>query len=896
MSDHPPLDSLTLKDLRKLAGEHQVPNRSSLNKQELLGALSSTLRLRLDQSADSPTPVKPAAAAPKAPEPEVLDPAAVAGLTNSPSKPRPPRHSQPAVPEAEAEAKAETEESGSDEPRKRKRRRRRRRGKGGNREGEDASSPQDSHASGDSETTEADNEADEDGEALAASQIESPRPTPPVPSEEPGSKAPAPIPSEPPRSAPPSNEDGVPRRGRDEARSERNHEAQRPARPARPRLESGAPHLPPVLDRLRGFSQGILELCDPDTPSWAQARLGELLAEIGVVPTPARGLPHPDFHDVIGEEAVQGVEAGHISVVAAPGFSLRGDRGDLFALRKAQVRIAPGGSVSPESSSDDQPRGQHTDTSEPAPPRQGLSENVPAPEATAPRSEEAPQDPKAATAPAQPEAERRGPTGRRGRDRPARDRDDEDAINPAAATIAEADAEAAEELAAEPPPAPVAAPGRRHRPADTAPSLPLEPVEAEELAARAKAEGFRPLGLNEQILADLAVMGYVEPSPIQAAAIPVVTTGKDLIGQALTGTGKTAAFMLPVLDRLYTLQGEGPVALVLCPTRELARQVHHETVRMAGTSGARAALIYGGVGMDDQIEALSRKPHIVIGTPGRIIDHLRRRNLDTSRINMVVLDEADQMLDIGFLPDITYILKHTPATRQTMLFSATMPGEIKKLANDYMREPEHVHVMPESVTVDKVDQKYIAVDQNKKTAVLAHFIETQKPEQMVVFCKTKHQTDRVAKVLKGKSLSAGAIHGDLTQAKREQALRQFREGKLTCLIATNVAARGLDIPSVSHVVNYDVPETPEEYVHRIGRTGRMGKEGIARTFITPEDGQFLLEIEKHIGLLLEEEFIEGITTSTAIAIKRSIADGNGANTPRLLKPIAGGIRLGRRRR
>jgi ATP-dependent RNA helicase DeaD len=436
---------------------------------------------------------------------------------------------------------------------------------------------------------------------------------------------------------------------------------------------------------------------------------------------------------------------------------------------------------------------------------------------------------------------------------------------------------------------------RRGRKASKAPTLPLQPQEAEELAARPKAEGFRALGLNEQILADLVDVGYENPSPIQAAAIPVVLEGKDVIGQALTGTGKTAAFSLPALDKLYRLEGEGPVALVLCPTRELARQVHAEVTRMAGKSGARACLVYGGVSLEDQVDALNLNPHIVIGTPGRIIDHMRRRNLDTSRMGLVVLDEADQMLDIGFLPDITYILKHTPPSRQTMLFSATMPDEIKKLASDYMSNPEHLHTMPEAATVAKVDQKYIAVDQNKKTTLLAHFIEVREPKQMVVFCKTKHQTDRVAKVLKQKDLSAGAIHGDLPQSKRERTLRDFRDGSLQCLIATNVAARGLDIPSVSHVVNYDVPETPEEYVHRIGRTGRMGKDGIARTFVTPEDGQFLLEIEKHIGLLLEEEIVEGITASTATEVKRTIAAPT-KGAPRLLKPIAGGIRLGRRRR
>jgi ATP-dependent RNA helicase DeaD len=445
-------------------------------------------------------------------------------------------------------------------------------------------------------------------------------------------------------------------------------------------------------------------------------------------------------------------------------------------------------------------------------------------------------------------------------------------------------------------PTPKAAPrATRVVPAEEAPTLPLEMQEAEELAARPKAEGFRHLGLCEQILADLVDVGYSDPTRIQEDAISIATASKDMIGQSQTGSGKTAAFVLPVLHRLYEIEGQGPAALILCPTRELARQVHAEFTRMSGKSGARAALIYGGVGMDDQFRALARHPHVVIGTPGRIIDHVRRRTLDLSRLSICVLDEADQMLDIGFLPDIEWVLKHTPPKRQMLLFSATMPDAIRKLASKHMHDPETVHVAPENVTVESVDQKYIAVDPDKKTALLAHFIETFKPEQMVVFCNTKHQTDRVAAVLKRKNITAHAIHSDLPQSKREKTLQDFRDGSLMCLIATNVAARGLDIPAVSHVVNYDIPINPEEYVHRVGRTGRMGREGIARTFVTPEDGQFVVEIEKHIGLMLDEEIVEGMLATTAKKAHRPIGDST-VKGPRLLKPISGGIRLGRRRR
>jgi ATP-dependent RNA helicase DeaD len=433
------------------------------------------------------------------------------------------------------------------------------------------------------------------------------------------------------------------------------------------------------------------------------------------------------------------------------------------------------------------------------------------------------------------------------------------------------------------------------RSADVAPTLPLIPIDAEELAAKPKAEGFRALGLNEQILADLAAMGWQDPTPVQAGVISLLMSGKDVIGQAQTGSGKTGAFVLPILNKLYSLEGQGPIALILCPTRELARQVHSECIRMSGTSGARSTVIYGGVSLDDQVESLARQPHIVVGTPGRIIDHIRRRTLDLSRLKIAVMDEADQMLDIGFLPDIEFILKHTPPTKQVMLFSATMPPEILALVNKFMKDQQHINLLPIIPTVEQVDQKYIAVDHDKKTMLLAHFIEQHNPERLIVFCRTKHQVDRVTEVLKRKKMKAAAIHGDLPQSKREKTLEAFRSGDLPSLVATNVAARGLDIPTVSHVVNYDIPETPEEYVHRIGRTARNGAPGIARTFVTPEDGQFIVGIEKHIGLLLEEEIVEGITVSTATAVVRTIAQMP-IGTPKLLKPIIGGIKLGRRRR
>jgi ATP-dependent RNA helicase DeaD len=715
-------------------------------------------------------------------------------------------------------------------------------------------------------------------------------------------------------------------------------------RSPRPRLDGIQRPVPSVLDRLSVFTRGILELCDPSTPSWAQPRLAELLAEAGVVPMPATGAPHSEYHRIVGTIATTALPAGQICEIIAQGFALRGDRGDLFCLRKADVRIA---GVRNE---DGAPRAP----SAPAPVRVAqfapearaevvVQQDAPAapvfPEATVPEATvpgatvseatvseatvtaavvEAPVVVEAVIAEVAVEASADGlPPSvyqeRPRRERGRRDRGDRREASPEAAALAGepevlgAPAAEAEPVIAEvaveaaplrvPVPSPGRSPERTHprESALTAQPLPLTHLATDELAAKPKAEGFRALGLNDQILADLAAMGWNEPSPIQASAIPVALSGKDLIGQAQTGTGKTAGFVLPTLQKLYALEGEGPVALMMCPTRELAKQVYNEFIKMAGSSAARAALIYGGVDMNEQYRALERKPHVVIGTPGRVIDHMKRKTLDLSNLATIVLDEADQMLDIGFWPDVTYIMSHTPPQRQVLLFSATFPEQVKELAEKHMKDPERIQIAPEQVTVSNIDQKYIAVPRERKNELLARFIETFNPPQLVVFCKTKHQTDRVAEVLKRKNMSAGAIHGDLPQSKREKTLQAFRSGELQSLVATNVAARGLDIPSVSHVVNYDVPETPEEYVHRIGRTARNGASGVARTFITSEDGQFLLEIEKHIGLLLEEEQVEGFTVAIpAPASTRTIADAP-VGTPRLLKPLIGGIRLGRRR-
>jgi ATP-dependent RNA helicase DeaD len=917
MSDNQDLDQLSAKELRQLAGEHNIANRSRLAKDELIQAIQSAIGTRSDGSApllapetlveaavESPAPVSaeavaattpaPVMAEPAGQEPEVLDAAAVADLTSPTPNPTPAPTSAPEAVEAVGDpATAPTGEESGDaglpggegERRRRRRRRRRGRGRRGDEQGSQDGTGADQGEAGDNgDEDDGDGEDGDDGAPEAAANPESPSPAIPVDATA--------TPPQPQQQSRPDQRDGRPRDQRQ--RDERQPQDPRTQIP-RPRLNGPQRPVSSVLDRLRTFSAGVLELCDPSTPSWAQARLGELLADCGVAAIPCSGLPHPDFHRVVGTVVAASVTAGEIAEVTAPGFALRGDRGDLFPLRKAAVRVAGERDERTEQVSAPSPGGRAWSTVLPAAQPAAVAPVEAREERREPR-EDRPRDDRRERREDRPRDERRERREDRQREERREDRRDDGQVDPVAAEAAPA-GESAPAAAIHPPvPSPGRPPERTHRREEPgeAPRLPLAPRVADELAQLPKAEGFRALGLNEQILADLAAVGWQKPTPIQEIAIPVALSGKDVVGQAQTGTGKTGAYVLPILQRLYSLEGEGPVALVLCPTRELARQVHQEYMRMSGASGARAALIYGGVSMDEQFRALDRKPHVVIGTPGRIIDHMKRRTLDLSRLAVAVLDEADQMLDIGFWPDVNYIIGHTPPSRQMMLFSATFPDPIREMAEKHMRSPERVHIEPERVTVDQVDQKFIAVPRERKNELLAHFIETFNPPQLVVFCKTKHQTDRVAEVLKRKHMSAGAIHGDLPQSRRERTLQDFRGGQLQCLVATNVAARGLDIPSVSHVVNYDVPEMPEEYVHRIGRTARNGAKGVARTFITPEDGQFLLEIEKHIGLLLEEEKVDGFELPPPPKPAPAAAAGDPA-TPRLLKPLVGGIRLGRRR-
>ena len=335
--------------------------------------------------------------------------------------------------------------------------------------------------------------------------------------------------------------------------------------------------------------------------------------------------------------------------------------------------------------------------------------------------------------------------------------------------------------------------------------------------------------------------------------IPPVRAGQDVVGQAQTGTGKTAAFGIPLVEALNSDVREVQ-ALVLVPTRELAVQVRGELVRMGRFSGLRSVALYGGRALSRQLEALQQGVHIIVATPGRLMDHLERGTVQLGRLRFVVLDEADQLLDIGFADDIRHILRHTPSSRQTLLFSATMPSPIRRLANSYMKEPVWILVGGDTEPVEEVEQLYFEVAERDRPAALEELLrEPSRITQALVFRRTKIGVDRLVANLQRRGHDIQAIHGDMTQFQRDEVMARFRSKHLRVLVATNVAARGLDIPAVSHVINYDVPDNVEEYVHRIGRTARMGRPGIAITFVSEWDFQMLDTIQAHVGDELRQE-------------------------------------------
>ena len=356
---------------------------------------------------------------------------------------------------------------------------------------------------------------------------------------------------------------------------------------------------------------------------------------------------------------------------------------------------------------------------------------------------------------------------------------------------------------------------------------------------------FKALGLGDQSLATVAILGFDDPTPIQAETLPPLLAGRDVVGQAQTGTGKTLAFGLAIVEQvdpsLDTVQ-----AIVLVPTRELAQQVYGVMAFLANARGLGTTALMGGRRLQQDFDNLQARPQIIVGTPGRIIDHLTRRTLSLDDVRVAILDEADRMLDIGFEPDIRRILARSPSERQTALYSATIPTPIKTLIWRYMRDPLHVDIEPEQAFAPQINQIYYEVAARDKLAALIELL----PEirgQTLVFCNMKVTVDRLVRRLRDRGIPVEAIHGDLPQGKRDRVMNDFRRGDVQMLVATNVASRGLDIPDVAHVVNFDLPDSPDEYTHRIGRTGRAGREGSAITFVAEWDVETFEKVVKAAG-------------------------------------------------
>ncbi len=360
------------------------------------------------------------------------------------------------------------------------------------------------------------------------------------------------------------------------------------------------------------------------------------------------------------------------------------------------------------------------------------------------------------------------------------------------------------------------------------------------------------------MLAALDKAGYTEPTPVQAGTIPTALAGVDVMAQARTGTGKTAAFVIPILERLNKPKKDAsPQALVLVPTRELAVQVRDEFTKLSHGRKTRIVALYGGKPLRGQIDKLKRGADCVVGTPGRVLDHLSRGTLDLSQLRMAVLDEADRMLDIGFRPDIEKILRRCPKERQTLLLSATVPPPVARLAQRYMHEPENLNFSPAEITVDTIEQYYFTVESNRKFDLLVKLLEREQPQQAIIFCRTRRETDRVSRMLAKRVSEVDCIHGDLAQNVRDRVMDAFRGGKIKILVATDVVGRGIDVSGISHIINYQIPQFSDDYVHRVGRTGRMGRSGVAYTFVSPEEGNELTRIEIRINQLLKRDEIEG---------------------------------------
>ncbi len=363
---------------------------------------------------------------------------------------------------------------------------------------------------------------------------------------------------------------------------------------------------------------------------------------------------------------------------------------------------------------------------------------------------------------------------------------------------------------------------------------------------------FDQFNFNESLNKSIAAVGFKVPSPIQEQAIPVVMSGKDVVAQAHTGTGKTAAFGLPAIN---AIKGEGVQVLVITPTRELANQVSDELYLYGRNSHVRTVTIYGGRSYNRQVDLVRRGAQIVVATPGRLLDMLSKNMIKDFAPQMVILDEADEMLDMGFLDDINEIFVHLPKERQTLLFSATMPAPIKKLADRILKDPTYISITKEETTNTNISQNYYVIDENERDDAMIRLLDADETNKTVVFCRMKREVDRVSNVLSAAGYSAKGLHGDMEQDQREAVIKGFKSSAIDVLVATDVAARGIHVNDVSHVINYHIPFDPESYVHRIGRTGRAGSKGVAITLVTPHEFKELQRIKQKVGTTMEQCYV-----------------------------------------
>ena len=393
---------------------------------------------------------------------------------------------------------------------------------------------------------------------------------------------------------------------------------------------------------------------------------------------------------------------------------------------------------------------------------------------------------------------------------------------------------------------------------------------------------FEALGLSEKILAGVDALGFTEPTPVQSQAIPYVLDGRDVVASAQTGTGKTAAFTLPLLQRIEKAKGKGPHALVITPTRELAQQIEHVAEEVCSKTGQRAVIVTGGARFDKQIKGLKAGCDLLVATPGRLIDLMERKIVSLKTVRVLVLDEADRMLDMGFWPSVRRIMGALPKQRQTLLFSATIPPSIKSTIDAMLSDPAYVEIARVGETADTVEERLCPVTQGQKTQLLKALVDADKPERVLVFCRTKQRVDDVSRVLKAAGIHADTMHADKHQKQRERALERFRDGKVQELVATDVMSRGIDVSGIDAVVNFDVPMDPEDYVHRIGRTGRAGATGFAYTFVAPDEISPLREIEYFMKKLIptwdlpdfaydEGRIVPGATRPTSKAARTMFA-------------------------